>query len=234
MKSTMLIVSTNLHFFESMFAFFSEQYQMELAQDELSGIKKTTDQNPEVIIIDYTIPRLGGVEMCIQLRQMTNVPIFIIGDGLSSEQRIRCFEVGADDIITLQTDPMEIYYRLQVLKRKTNSWSNPSDGHDILLLGNLIMNRALNKAYIDGEELVLTRKEFALLWVMVENHDQVVRRKDLVRVIWGYDEIGDDRMVDTHLNRLRKKLQSKECDLQITTIWGVGYKLERASKDVVL
>lgn len=234
MKSTMLIVSTNLQFFEHMFAFFSEQYQMELAQDEMSGIRKVTELQPEVVFLDFDVPRMGGVEMCIQLRQITNVPIFIVGDTLSSEQRIRCFEVGADDIVMGQTPPLEIYYRLQVLNRKRQPESAKVDKHDILLIGNLLMNRAMNTAHIDGEELVLTRKEFDLLWLLVENHNQVVRRKELVRVIWGYDYIGDDRMVDTHLNRLRKKLQSKDCDLQITTIWGVGYKLERASKGAVL
>lgn len=229
-KKAMLIVSGDLQLFEQLYTFFEEHYRIELAQDELSGVTKLFRIKPDVIVISYDLPRLSGVEVCAQIRQISTSPIVMLGEQISQVDRLRCFEAGADDVVLTPVDSLEIYYRINVLLKRSKESDEHEDEPNILVFGNLSMNRSLHKVHIESEEVSLTRKEFSLLWVLVKNQNQVVRRNDLVRVIWGYDHIGDDRMIDTHLNRLRKKLQTSQSEIIITTIWGLGYKIERTER----
>lgn len=226
-KNSMLIITGDLQLFEQLYMFFSEHYRIELAQDELNGVTKTVQLKPSVILISYQLPRLQGIEVIPQLRQISSAPMVLIGESLTPEERIRCFEAGVDDIVLAPVHTLELYYRIKVLQKRTVESNEAEEEPNILVFGNLTMNQPLHKVRIGGNDVALTRKEFSLLWVLVRNQNQVVRKNDLVRVIWGYDHIGDDRMVDTHLNRLRKKLAANHCDCVITTIWGLGYKLER-------
>lgn len=226
----MLINTANLQLFEQLFTFFQSHYRIELAQDELKCVTKIYQLKPDVVIMSYEQPRLNGIEICTQIRPITSVPILMIGEVPSQEERLRCFEAGADDVLQSPIDTLELYYRINVLLKRRKEMIDNAEEPNILVFGNLAMNRSLHTVHIDGIEVSLTKKEFALLWALVKDQNKVVRRNDLVRVIWGYDYIGDDRMVDTHLNRLRKKLAGNQSDIVITTIWGLGYKIERSER----
>ncbi len=230
MKNSMLIITGDLQLFEQLYTFFQAHYRIELAQDELSCVTKIYQLKPDVLILSYEQPRLHGLEISTQIRPITSAPVLMVGNIPSQEERLRCFEAGADDVLQAPIDSLELYYRINVLLKRRIENTDIAEESDILVFGNLVMNRPLHTVHIEGEEVALTRKEFSLLWVLVQNQNKVVRRNDLVRVIWGYDYIGDDRMVDTHLNRLRKKLHNNHSDIVITTIWGLGYKIERSER----
>lgn len=230
MNQSMLVISSDLQLFESLYMFYQNQYHLELAQDELNCANKIYQLKPDVLIISYHQQRMDGIEICKHIRPISTSPIIIIGDSMPTEERIRAFEAGADDTLQSPLHPLELYYRIRVLSRRGNDSIVEEAEPNIIVFGNIVMNHSLHKVHINGEDIPFTKKEFALLWVLMMHQNQVVRRNDLVRVIWGYDHIGDDRMVDTHLNRLRKKLLTHQSDSVITTIWGLGYKLERMER----
>lgn len=229
-RKSMLIISDDLALFEQLYGFFAEQYHIELAQNELSGVSKLFQLRPDVIILSYHLPRLSGLEVCRQIRQSTSSPIIMIGHNLPLEERINGYEAGADEVYISPIECIELYYKITVLLRRSSGERDKQEEPNAIVFGQLVMNRSSHKAYIDGKELTLTRKEFSLLWILTVHANQVVRRNQLIKVIWGYDHIGDDRMIDTHLNRLRNKLKKYGSDVVITTVWGLGYKVEKINR----
>lgn len=231
-RRSMLIVTEDVSLFEQLYTFFNEHYYLEIAQDDLSAITKSYKLKPSVILVSHPLSRASTIDLVTQLRHMTAVPILVIGASFAAEERLRMFEAGADDVCVTPIQSLELYYRIKVLQKRGVEQKEKEEEVNVMVFGNMRINFALHNVHIEGVEIPLTKKELALLWILVKNQNKVVRRSELVRVIWGYDHVGDDRMVDTHLNRLRKKLNNNRCDCVITTIWGLGYKIERASASI--
>lgn len=228
-KQNLLIIFEDTALIEQLREFFKDYFNVEYATDGVSGMVKAIQTKPDVLLIGYQLPKLTSLEICQQIRQYSHSPILILANELNADERINCYESGADGIIVAPFNFKEIYYNIQVHLRRTVQTSNHNEPN-MLVYGNLVMNRLTHKVYIREEEVRLTRKEFFILWVLASKHNEVVSRNELIRVIWGYDHVDDDRMIDTHLNRLRKKLQKYNQEFVITTIWGLGYKIEKASK----
>jgi DNA-binding response OmpR family regulator len=199
----------------------------ERCSDGIGGLVTTLKMNPDIIVASDTVPKLSGEELCEQIRAATPAIILMLSP-LPSSKRVAYYAAGADEVIGEDVEAEEIAAKASVwLRRLASVQLSRQEEAGMIQYGALAMNQRTHKVFVDGEELSLTRKEFAILWALVSNQAQIVSRDELIRFVWRYETLGDDRMIDTHLNRIRKKLSAFSHLLAIKTIWGVGYKLEK-------
>ena len=179
---------------------------------------------PSVILLDWMLPELSGVEICKMIRNkpdIKDIPIIMLTAKGEEEDKIKGLSAGADDYVTKPFSPAVLVKRVEALIKR-------SDGkvlaEDEVKKGLYIDSNAF-VAYVDGNALELTLKEFELLSYLFENSGRVLTRDQLLNAIWGYDYLGDSRTVDSHIARLRTKLGDYGA-AHLKTIYGMGYKLE--------
>jgi len=206
--------------------FFQVHFDTHAEADSLTGIVKAVQSNPDIVLLHCEASKITVYDLCEQLRQHTQAVIVVISDGWPQENRIACFESGADDVVDRAVGDKELLYKMNALLRRSVQQQSIEDERNSIHLGPLVMNKMTHRAYIDQQELMLTRKEFSIIWMLVSKQNQIVSRNELLRIVWSYDHLGDDRMIDTHLNRIRKKLSSYNQSIVIKTVWGIGYKIE--------
>lgn len=224
-KTILIIVEDNQVSF-AFEQFFQSFFTVEPAFDGFYGLIRAVQSNPDVVMIDYNQSKINGLELCRQIRQNTQSILFVIGDNLDEEERIACYHAGADEVFLSSMGMREKLCKINSWIQRLSVVQTFSESQ-LIHFGLLTMNKLTHKSFIDGEELMLTRKEFSILWMLAVKPNQIISRNELLRIVWSYDHLGDDRMIDTHLNRIRKKLQKYKHDLVIKTVWGVGYKIEQ-------
>jgi len=185
----------------------------------------------DLIILDIMLPDRDGISICKQLRQNNSLPIIILSAKGEELTRVHGFEVGADDYIVKPFSPRELIYRVKAILRRTvyiGEHDINNNVHSIVSLGDLEIDYDARNVKVSNVEVDLTPKEFDLLYFLAKNPNKVFSREDLLRDVWNYEYFGDLRTVDTHVKRLREKLNkvSVNAASMITTIWGVGYKIE--------
>lgn len=226
---TMLIIAQDQQLLEQISRQFRGGIRIECVPDGLSGLVQTMKLAPEIILLHNRAAKVDCADLCRRIRDISDGLLFVISDpGMTEEKRISCFEAGADDILSGNFHTKELMLRIQVLSRRSGNSESRPDFVTSLQFGTLRMDRSNYRAYIDARDLVLTRKEFTILWLLAKKPGQIISRDELLRRVWGYHLMDDDRMIDTHLNRLRKKLHSEPQSIRIKTLWGIGYKLETA------
>jgi DNA-binding response OmpR family regulator len=229
MIKSLLLIEDNPHHVERVHQFFRPFFLIEHANDGLSGIIKAIQHKPDVLILSYDLLKLSGLEVCQKVRTFSDAPILMTCNSLTEDEKINCFDNGADDIIQAPFSYREMLSRINVLLRRIDNKVNINEYNNMINFWGLTVNKLTHTVHMESEEIIVTRKEFAILWMLVKNQNEVVTRKALISVIWGYDHLEDDRMIDTHLNRIRKKLLKHSHYIFIRTIWGVGYKIEKQS-----
>ena len=143
------------------------------------------------------------------------------------DDRILGLETGADDYLTKPFNPRELIARINAVLRRSDEQKTTSRSVEVLSFSQLVINHSNYQVTVNGQEVSLTNKEFELLWFFAKNPNKVFNRDQLLEMVWGYEYYGDTRTVDTHVKRLRAKLDSKEeYGWDIKTVWGVGYKFE--------
>lgn len=166
---------------------------------------------------------MDGFEVCRKVRETSMVPIIMITARGEDFEKIMGLEIGADDYIVKPFSAKEVMARVKALLRRVDT--NIED--TTLVYDNLKVSINLFQVFINQKEVALTKKEIELLYVLVKNKGKVFTRENLLDSVWGYDYFGDSRTVDSHIKRLRAKLDYYEHDhWQIKTVWGVGYKFE--------
>lgn len=226
-NKTMLIIDDNEQFLEQTCRYFGNWLRVEHARDGLSGLVQTMRLEPDIILLNYRAAKVDCAELCRRIRDIDGALLFVLADEeMSDEQRIACFEAGADDVLRQSCSSKELMLRIQVFMRRSEKIAVRPDTGSTLQFGPLRMDNSSYLAYIYDKDLVLTRKEFTILWVLASNAGQIVSRHELLRRVWNYYPMDDDRIIDTHLNRLRKKLQHHSEQIRIKTAWGIGYRLE--------
>jgi DNA-binding response OmpR family regulator len=203
---------------------FATSFEVLDSNDGISGMVKAIQEKVNVVIISYEIPKLHALEICKQIRSYLNGPIFITYECLEEDEKILCFEAGADDLLQKPISYRELMYRVTIHLRRNTNAEIILDGEQSLTFGSVTANKASYQVYIDNKEVLFTRKEFAILCLLLKKLGEVVTRSELMTMIWGYDTLHDDRMIDTHLNRIRKKLQNHTQEITISTVWGVVIK----------
>lgn len=204
-----------------------EGYTPVIAINGEDAIKKFADESPDVILLDVMMPKMDGFQVCRKIRAVSNVPIIILTVRGEDFEKIMGLDIGADDYIVKPFSPSEIMARIRaVLRRITPSSIN---GHDLMIFqfSNLTICLEKYEVTVNGIKIDLTKKEIEILWTLATNKQKVYSRENLLNSLWGFDYLGDSRTVDSHIKRLRSKLNILPHPVwEIKTIWGVGYKFE--------
>ena len=180
--------------------------------------------SPCLILLDIMLPGIDGLEVCRRIRRTSNVPILMITARDEDAERILGLDIGADDYIVKPFSPGEVMARVRAVLRRIT----PEKGNETLVVGGLVLNLPSLSATLNGVPLNLTRRELELLWTLASSPGRVFTRENLLNLVWGYEYAGNYRAVDSHIKRLRAKLDACPHDFfAIRAVWGAGYKFER-------
>ena len=180
--------------------------------------------DPSLILLDIMLPGLDGLEVCRRIRKVSSVPILMITARDEDADRILGLDIGADDYIVKPFSPGEVMARIRAVLRRIPTQS----GQETLVVGTLSIHLPSLSVTLDGHKLSLTRRETELLWTLASSPGRVFTRDNLLTLVWGYEYVGNYRAVDSHIKRLRQKLDAYPHDFfSIATVWGTGYKFER-------
>ncbi|MBZ2174221.1 response regulator transcription factor [Schnuerera sp. xch1] len=200
----------------------------EMEDFEVIGVKNGdlalsafNQENPDVIILDIMLPGADGITLCRNFREIRMVPIIMLTAKGEEADRVLGLEMGADDYVSKPFSPRELIARIKAILRRTKILDT-SEHLNIKYPGLEIMSD-LRKILVNDEEVEMTPKEFDLICYLAQNPLRVFSRENLLSAVWGCDYFGDQRTVDVHVRRLRKKLAPLDHEY-LTTIWGVGYK----------
>ena len=179
------------------------------------------------------MPFKDGYEVCKSIRQKSSVPIILITARGEDYDKIMGLDIGADDYIVKPFSPSEVMARLRAVLRRINRDEISKDSASVLKVNNMEVNLEEYSFMIDGRKIPLTKKEIETMWTLAGNPNKVFTRDNLLDSLWGYDYYGDSRTVDSHIKRLRAKIDSVEHPAwSIKTIWGVGYKFAINEEDI--
>lgn len=207
-----------------------EGYTTQIARDGQEAIREFEKINPDIILLDVMMPKMDGFEVCREIRKKSNVPILMITARGEDFERIMGLDIGADDYIVKPFSPPEVMARVRAILRRLNLGEDKKQS--FLSLHNLEINLDEYRVSIAGQPVSLTKKEIEILWTLASNRNRVFSRDHLLNSVWGYDYFGDTRTVDSHIKRLRAKLDEYEKEgWEIKTIWGVGYKFEESENE---
>lgn len=204
-----------------------EGYTVYNAWDGGKALELFSENEFDMIFLDVTMPVLTGFDVCREIRKKSNVPVIMITSHGDDYEKIMGLGIGADDYIVKPCSPGEVVARMRAILRRIYFEHSDSGKRNIIRAGNLTVDMDNFRVCIGSEEVALTRKELEILWTLAENKDKVFTRENLLNSLWGYDYYGDCRTVDSHIKRLRAKLDEyPHDDWNIKTVWGMGYKFE--------
>ncbi len=173
-----------------------------------------------LIILDVMMPKLDGWQVCREIRETSRVPIIMLTAKSDERDELQGFSMGVDEYIAKPFSPKILVARVEAILRRTNQFS----GDEVLEAGGISINKAAHIVTIGGKEIDLSYKEFELLAYFVENRGIALSREKILNNVWDYDYFGDARTIDTHVKKLRSKMEDK--GELIKTIWGMGYKFD--------
>lgn len=193
--------------------------------DGESALSEVRNNKFDIVLLDVMMPKKDGFEVCREIRSFSNVPIIMITARGEDYEKIMGLEIGADDYIVKPFSPGEIIARIHAILRRLS----PKENQDKKLFkyDNLEIDLNNFAVKIENEKILLTKKEIEIFWTLATNQNKVFTRENLLDLLWGFDYFGDSRTVDTHIKRLRSKIDNyNHSNWNIKTIWGVGYKFE--------
>lgn len=208
-----------------------ENYVIEEAEDGETALSKALANEYDLILLDLMMPGKDGLEVCRELRERKATPVIMLTAKGEEVNRVQGFEVGTDDYIVKPFSPREVVLRVKALLRrssKTTFIQTETSSKDVIVFPHLTIDNDAHRVLADGKEVSLTPKEYELLFFLAKSPDKVFDREQLLKEVWHYEFFGDLRTVDTHVKRLREKLNkvSEQAARMIVTVWGVGYKFE--------
>jgi DNA-binding response OmpR family regulator len=197
-------------------------FETEVASDGLAALEKFESYKPDLVVLDLMLPGKDGYDVCKDIRRHSNVPIIMLTAKETELERVLGLELGADDYITKPFSPLELVARIKAVLRRASNQETPEE--DEYQVGSIYLRVDTREVKVDGNPVDLTRKEFDLLHIFMQNVNKVLTREVLLQKVWGYEYEGETRTVDVHIRHLRRKL-GPEGETRIETIHGVGYKL---------
>jgi len=194
------------------------------AEDGPAGLKAARTLRPDLIVLDIMLPGMDGLELLRQLRQDSDVYVLMLTARSDESDKIVGLTVGADDYLTKPFSPRELTARVKAILRRGRG-SGP--GEPVLTFHRLRIDADARQVWKDGEPVELTAIEFDLLHALARHPGRVLSREQLIEQVWGYDYYGDERVVDVHIGRIRKKIEDNpEAPALIITVRGAGYRFE--------
>ncbi len=205
-----------------------EGYTVHEAKDGAEGLAKFAEATPDLVLLDLRLPDISGFDVCRQLRQHSIVPIIMVTAQTDTHDLVAGLEAGADDYVTKPVVAKELAARIRAALRRTHLVEPTSVISATLIsrFGDVELDRQLSVVSKNGIELSLTKTEFNLLCEFADHPGMVMSRDQLLERVWGYEYLGDSRLVDAHIRRLRVKIEDQPMNPSIIhTVHGMGYKL---------
>ena len=208
-----------------------EDYVIDEAANGNEALELALANDYDAILLDLMMPEKDGIEVCRELREKKATPVIMLTAKGEEVNRVQGFEAGTDDYIVKPFSPREVVLRVKALLRrasKTSYLQAEGTTKDVIVFDHLTIDNDALRVLADGKEVALTPKEYELLYFLAKTPDKVFEREHLLKEVWHYEFFGDLRTVDTHIKRLREKLNkvSEDAAKMIVTVWGVGYKFE--------
>lgn len=205
-----------------------EGFEPVVALDGEEALRLFDEHEPDIamVLLDVMMPKVDGFEVCRRLRGKSLVPVIMVTARGEDFEKIMGLDIGADDYIIKPFSAGEVMARVRAILRRMQPREEKT-AHNIYRYSNLMIDLDKYAVTVNGCEVPLTKKEVELLWTLAKNSSKVFSRDNLLDSLWGYDYYGDSRTVDSHIKRMRAKLDKFEHPgWEIKTIWGVGYRFE--------
>ena len=230
-QPTILVVEDEPSFVEALqIGLAREGFRVEVATDGAEAVERFPLVKPDLVLLDLMLPRLSGIDVCRQIRQISNVPIIMVTAKSSEIDTVVGLEVGADDYVTKPYRLHELVARIRAQLRRISmdSAAEPT-GNPVLRIGEVVLDPDEHRVTVSGEAVSLPLKEFELLHLLLANAGRVLTRELLIDRVWGDDYVGDTKTLDVHIKRLRSKIEPDPARPErIVTIRGLGYRYERS------
>jgi len=203
-----------------------EGYKVIESPDGQSGLRSFAGENIDLVLLDLRLPDMSGFDVCRELRSKSLVPIIMVTAQTDTHDLVAGLEAGADDYVTKPVVAKELAARIRAALRRTTLLSSSSATIDRFTVRDVEMRSDQGIVLKGGVELPLTKTEYRLLHIFMENANKVLSRDQLLELVWGYEYLGDSRLVDAHIRRLRLKIEDIPDDPKIiVTVRGMGYRL---------
>ena len=220
--SKILIVDDDAHIRELVRVFLrGEGFEVLEAADGLEALSQLDSVKADLAVIDVMMPNMDGWELCQELKSAFDIPVLMLTAKGETSQKLKGFQLGTDDYLVKPFEPLELVARVKALLKRYRI-----EASQTIQIGQLKMDRKIYQVIDHGENLTLPLKEFELLFKLASYPGRTFSREQLIEDIWGYDFHGNDRTLDVHVSRLRERFPEEKHSFKITTIRGLGYRLE--------
>jgi len=192
------------------------------AADGIEALRKLGEEKVDLCVLDVMMPKMDGFEFCkTALKHYENLPILMLTAKNDLSQKVRGFDSGCDDYLTKPFEGAELIVRVRALLKRYHI-----DASEEITIGKVTMNKSSYNVSVNGDKSDIPMKEFELLYKLGNSAGKTLTRDYLIEDIWGYDFDGNERTLDVHINRLRERFPADEYGFKITTVRGLGYRLE--------
>jgi two-component system alkaline phosphatase synthesis response regulator PhoP len=213
-----------------------EGYEVHTAIDGPTALEAARTFEPDLIVLDIMLPGIDGLELLNILRQNSNVYVLLLTAKTEETDKIVGLTLGADDYMTKPFSPRELVVRVKAILRRERDVHSPKHEHEhemVLTFGQLKIDIDGHRVWKNDQEIECTPIEFDILRALAQHPGLVLSREQLIEQVWNYDYYGDERVVDTHIGRLRKKIEDDPAQpTLIVTVRGVGYRFEGQSESL--
>ncbi len=224
MNKTILIIEDEKSIQNIIRAFLEDAgYSVVLADDGVDGIAKFHKCGPDLVLLDLLLPKVDGFAVCEIIRKESKVPIIMLTALDDDDNQMKGFDLAADDYITKPFSMPLVVRRIEAVLRRTERGTEECS---VIRYKNITLDENGFTVLVNNENVPLTTREFEILKLLLENQGRVFTRDKLLNSVWGYDYFGDEKIVNTHIKNIRRKL-GVDC---IETIRGVGYKIEKENQ----
>ena len=202
-------------------------YEVEIASDGTTGLGLALTKTYDLFILDLMLPGMDGFEVCKQIRDISKAPIIMVSAKKEDSDKIRGFGLGADDYVTKPFSPSELVARVKAHLASYDRLTNNKEANRVLKIRGLTIDKDARRVYLDGEEKMMTGKEYDIHLFLAEHPNRAFSKEELFREIWSMDSIGEIATVTVHIKKIREKIEANTSNPQyIETIWGVGYRFK--------
>jgi two-component system response regulator RegX3 len=204
-----------------------EGFDVTIARDGQEALTLFARNAFDLILLDLMLPKLSGLDVCRSIRSISDVPIIIVSAKGEEVDMVLMLEIGADDYVTKPYRLRELVARIRAVLRRREVHEHVDLSDEVIEQGPIRMDVDARRCFVNGEEVKLRKKEFALLRLLLENPGRVLTREVLIDRVWGNDYVGDTKTLDVHIKRLRSLIEDDpKSPKHVTTVRGVGYRFE--------
>ena len=204
-----------------------EGYRVTTCENADTVLEAFNAMQPDALVLDIMMPgTMDGLDLCKKIRMVSQVPIIFVSAKDEAVDRIIGLELGADDYLSKPFSPRELLVRLKIIFRRIEPVVINEVETSIYQIKDMKIDDSKRVCTVNDVEMTLTNNEYMLLAYLVKNKNISFTRENLIQNIWGYDYVGESRMIDDLVKRLRKKLKAMNAKVEITTVWGYGYRID--------